>query len=188
MRFRFRLLDIIFSLLGLSVLMPLFLIIILFGIFDTGRPLFIQERVGLNKKSFYVVKFRTMNLNTKSIATHLASKEDITPFGSFLRKTKIDELPQLWNVLIGDMSFVGPRPNLVTQKELIYERTKLGVYSVKPGITGLSQINNIDMSSPALLARTDNKMIKNMTLFKYFSYIFQTIFGRGSGDVLQKDD
>ena len=86
------------------------------------------------------------------------------------------------------MSFVGPRPNLVTQKELIYERTKLGVYSVKPGITGLSQINNIDMSSPALLARTDNKMIMNMTLFKYFSYIFQTIFGRGSGDVLQKDD
>ena len=180
-----RLLDITFSLFGLLFLFPILALIFIISIFDTGRPLFFQERIGLNKKTFLLVKFRTMNLNTKSVATHLASQSDITKLGLFLRKTKIDELPQLWNVLLGEMSFVGPRPNLPTQDELIYERAKLNVYSVKPGITGLAQIKRIDMSEPQLLAITDHKMVKGMTIKNYFEYIFKTIFGRGRGDVLQ---
>ncbi len=180
-----RLFDIFFSFFGLLFLFPILLLVFIISFFDTGHPLFFQERIGLNKKKFLLVKFRTMNLNTKSVATHLASQSDITKLGLFLRKTKIDELPQLWNVLIGDMSFVGPRPNLPSQDELICERAKLNVYSVKPGITGLAQIKRIDMSEPKLLAITDYKMVKNMTIKIYFEYIFKTIFGRGRGDVLQ---
>tara|TARA_B100000609_G_C17116682_1_gene382676 strand:+ start:102 stop:587 length:486 start_codon:yes stop_codon:yes gene_type:complete len=161
------------------------MLIFTISILDTGYPLFFQERIGLNKKTFLLVKFRTMKLNAKSVATHLASQSDITKLGLFLRKTKIDELPQLWNVLLGQMSFVGPRPNLPSQDELIHEREKLNVYSVKPGITGLAQIERIDMSQPQLLAKTDHEMVKTMTIKTYFEYIFKTIFGRGRGDVLQ---
>ncbi len=103
-------------------------------------------------------------------------------FGAFLRKTKLDELPQLINVLMGSMSLVGPRPNLFNQTELIEERDKLGVYDVTPGITGLSQINEIDMSTPKKLAEKDAEMIKNYNLSNYFRYIFATVGGKGQGD------
>ena len=128
-----------------------------------------------------------MRLNTPSVATHLASVSSITSFGSFLRKFKLDELPQLFNVLIGDMSFVGPRPNLFNQEELVFERDKLGVYEVRPGITGLAQINKIDMSTPQLLAETDAKMIQEFNILNYFKYIFLTVFGKGLGDRIKKD-
>ena len=123
-----------------------------------------------------------MHVNTKSVATHLASASSITPFGSFLRKSKLDELPQLWNVFVGDMSLVGPRPNLFNQEELIHERDSRGVYSMRPGITGLSQINKIDMSTPKELAISDQKMIESYTIKTYFYYIFATISGKGKGD------
>lgn len=123
-----------------------------------------------------------MHVNAPSVATHLASASSITPFGSFLRKSKLDELPQLWNVVVGDMSLVGPRPNLFNQEELINERDSRGVYSVRPGITGMAQINKIDMSTPKLLAETDSKMLKELNTFGYFKYIFLTVFGKGSGD------
>jgi len=96
--------------------------------------------------------------------------------GNFLRRTKIDEIPQLLNVLFGDMSLVGPRPCLYNQKKLISERKKRGVFKVRPGITGLAQISGINMKTPTLLAKTDQKMIKNMSLYNYFYYIFKTIF------------
>ncbi|MEY8215167.1 MAG: sugar transferase [Colwellia sp.] len=177
-----RSLDLIFSILGLLASFPIFIIIFIIGLFDTGSPIFVQERVGRNKKPFLLIKFRTMKLETRSVASHLASASSITRSGGFLRKTKLDELPQLWNVLKGDMSLVGPRPNLFNQSELIEERMKLGVYDVRPGITGLAQISGIDMSVPKLLAETDIKMIKCMSLGKYFSYVFQTVIGRGAGD------
>jgi hypothetical protein len=123
-----------------------------------------------------------MHVNAPSVATHLASASSITPFGSFLRKSKLDELPQLWNVLKGDMSLVGPRPNLYNQDELITERDSLLVYSIRPGITGLAQINKIDMSTPRLLAETDARMIEELSVGSYFKYIFFTIFGKGFGD------
>jgi len=123
-----------------------------------------------------------MSKDTNSVASHLISRSSITQLGSFLRRTKLDELPQLWNVLTGDMSLVGPRPNLPNQNELIKLRDSLGIYDVRPGITGLSQINDIDMSSPDLLAKKDAEMISTMSVLNYFKYIFLTISGRGQGD------
>ena len=123
-----------------------------------------------------------MHVNAPSVATHLASSSSITRFGGFLRRYKLDELPQLWNVLVGDMSLVGPRPNLFNQEELISERSLRGLYSVRPGITGLAQINKIDMSTPKFLAETDVKMIQSLNVLNYFKYIFLTIFGKGFGD------
>ena len=112
-------------------------------------------------------------------------EEKITNWGRFLRKTKLDELLQLLNVLIGDMSFVGPRPNLYNQNELIKYRKSLNIYSVKPGITGLAQINKIDMSQPKKLAEADCIMIKELSLIKYFKYIIRTLTGSGRGDVIK---
>ncbi|CAM3223186.1 sugar transferase [Vibrio diazotrophicus] len=180
-----RLIDFLAAFLGLLFLWPIFILVILIGLFDTGAPIFIQERVGLKKKPFKLIKFRTMSLDTESVASHLASSASITQFGSFLRKTKIDELPQLINVVKGDMSLVGPRPNLFSQKDLIAERDALGVYEVLPGITGLAQIQNIDMSTPTLLAITDKKMIDSLTLKDYFKYIVITLTGRGAGDAVK---
>lgn len=177
-----RLFDIAFAACGLVFGFPVLLLIYLLGLFDTGSPLFLQERVGRNKKPFTLVKFRTMQVNTASVASHLASASSITRMGGFLRKTKLDELPQLWNVLKGEMSLVGPRPNLFNQHELIAERDALGVYAVRPGITGLAQVNEIDMSTPKLLAETDAKMIREMSPVKYFRFIVQTVTGKGSGD------
>jgi lipopolysaccharide/colanic/teichoic acid biosynthesis glycosyltransferase len=177
-----RTLDFSISFLGLIVTFPILLIVTIIGCFDTGSPIFIQQRVGKNKKPFNLIKFRTMSVGTKSVASHLASTTSITKLGGFLRKTKIDELPQLINVLKGEMSFVGPRPNLFNQGELISERDSRGVYCVLPGITGLAQVNTIDMSTPKLLAETDQKMIRTLTLKSYFKYIIQTATGSGSGD------
>lgn len=177
-----RIFDIVFALVGLIFGAPILIIITIIGYFDTGSPIFRQERVGRNKKPFVLVKFRTMKVGTASVASHLASSSAITPFGNFLRRTKIDELPQLWNVLKGEMSLVGPRPNLFNQEELIAERDKRGVYGVRPGITGLAQINEIDMSTPHLLAETDAVMIKELSVIRYFSYILQTVVGKGAGD------
>jgi lipopolysaccharide/colanic/teichoic acid biosynthesis glycosyltransferase len=177
-----RFFDVFFSFFGLLLLSPIISILFLIGYFDTGSPLFYQSRIGKNKSQFFLVKFRSMYLETASVATHLADKNSITTFGKFLRKSKLDELPQLWNVLVGDMSLVGPRPNLYNQVDLIYEREKLGVYNVRPGITGLAQINKIDMSTPQLLAETDREMISQLSIFTYFTYIFLTIIGNGMGD------
>jgi lipopolysaccharide/colanic/teichoic acid biosynthesis glycosyltransferase len=177
-----RLLDVLFSFFGLLFAMPFLLILFIIGLFDTGSPIFRQERVGRNKKPFTLVKFRTMSVDTKSVASHLASSASITPFGGFLRKTKLDELPQLWNVLKGEMSLVGPRPGLFNQQELTEQRDAKGIFSVRPGITGLAQVNEIDMSTPELLAKTDQQMIQTLTLKNYFTYIIQTVTGKGSGD------
>lgn len=177
-----RLFDLLFSLLGLIVGLPILLFIFVIGLFDTGSPVFTQERVGRNKKPFVLVKFRTMKVDTASVASHLASSASITKMGHFLRKTKLDELPQLWNVLKGEMSLVGPRPGLFNQEELTQERDERGVYSVRPGITGLAQVNEIDMSTPKLLAETDRKMIDTLNISSYFKYILLTVTGKGSGD------
>jgi O-antigen biosynthesis protein WbqP len=177
-----RFFDFIFSLFGLFFGSPVLLAIYVIGLFDTGSPIFKQERVGFNKKPFILVKFRTMSVDTISVASHLASTASITKLGGFLRKTKLDELPQLWNVLKSEMSLVGPRPGLFNQQELNEARDAKGVFDVRPGITGLAQVNNIDMSTPELLAETDAKMIKDMSIKNYFKFIFQTVLGAGAGD------
>ncbi|WP_068828500.1 sugar transferase [Pseudomonas sp. BMS12] len=177
-----RLFDLLFASLGLVLGFPLLLLIYVLGLFDTGSPLFCQERVGRHQKPFILVKFRTMKVETASVASHLASSASITSMGGFLRSTKLDELPQLWNVLKGDMSLVGPRPNLFNQDELIAERKAFGVFDVRPGITGVAQVQGIDMSTPRLLAETDAQMIRSMSLSLYFRLIMQTALGKGGGD------
>jgi O-antigen biosynthesis protein WbqP len=177
-----RILDILLSGCGLLLGFPVLLLITLLGWFDNGSPFFRQVRVGRFQKPFTLIKFRSMRVGTASVATHLASADAITPFGHFLRRTKLDELPQLWNVLRGEMSLVGPRPSLFAQEELISERARRRVFDARPGITGLAQINEIDMSTPALLAETDAKMLASLTVSNYLYYIFQTITGKGAGD------
>ena len=171
-----RIFDFLFSLIGLMFLSPLLVLIFFIGLFDSGSPLFIQSRVGYNLKSFSLIKFRTMPLGVRSAGTHLIKDIKLTSFGYFLRRTKLDEILQLLNVLIGNMSLVGPRPCLFNQRRLISERKKRNVFKVRPGITGLAQISGINMKTPTLLAKTDQKMIKDMSLYNYFYYILKTIF------------
>ena len=181
-----RFLDILLAGLGLFVALPLMVVLFLIGLFDTGAPLFRQARVGRYQKPFTLVKFRTMRPDTASVATHLAHPSAVTPLGTFLRRTKLDELPQLWNVLKGEMSLVGPRPCLFNQTELIEERASRGVFAARPGITGLAQINGIDMSTPRLLAETDAQMLKGLSLTEYFTYIIKTVTGAGRGDRIRQ--
>ncbi len=177
--------DVVFSVIGLVVGAPVLLVLTVLGWLDTRSPLFRQQRVGRQQKPFVLVKFRTMRPGTAHVASHLADASAITPLGSFLRRTKLDELPQLWNVLKGEMSLVGPRPCLPSQAELIAAREQLGVYRVRPGITGLAQLSGIDMSTPDFLAQTDAKMMNTMTLGNYLRYLVQTVAGKGEGDAVK---
>ena len=177
-----RIFDILFSVIGLVFLFPVLSTLWLIGWLDNRSPLFRQKRVGWHQRPFVLLKFRTMRLDTPSVETHLADVSAITPFGRVLRRTKLDELPQLWNVLKGDMSLVGPRPCLFNQGELIEERAKRGVFDARPGITGLAQIRGIDMSTPERLAKTDAEMLKSLNVLSYLCFIFLTVWGRGRGD------
>ena len=170
-----RFFDILFSLLGLVFLSPLLILLWFIGLLDNGSPLFVQKRVGRNLKYFLLIKFRTMPIKTRSAGTHLIKDIKLTSFGYFLRRTKLDEIPQLFNVLLGDMSLVGPRPCLLNQRKLISARKKRGIFKVRPGITGLAQISGINMKTPTFLAKTDLIMIRKMSLFNYFYYILRTI-------------
>jgi len=182
-----RLADILLSLSGLILLSPLLFSVFLFSsLFQQGSPLFRQQRVGREEKLFTLIKFRTMRPETGSVGTHEVNPSQVTAWGKLLRKTKIDELPQLWNVLKGEMSLVGPRPGLPNQTRLMQARERLGVFGVRPGITGLAQIQGIDMSTPDLLAKTDAEMIRTMSIFNYGKYIFRTICGSGFGDRVGK--
>lgn len=178
----FRYLDFLIALIGLLILSPLMFFIFILLFFESRSPIFKQSRVGEDMRPFKLVKFRTMKTCTIVAPTHLVPSASVTRLGRILRVSKLDELPQLWNVLKGDMSLVGPRPSLFNQEELIEARERLGVYKVRPGITGLSQISGIDMSSPKILAELDAKMIADMSVSNYFKLIAQTIACKGSGD------
>jgi O-antigen biosynthesis protein WbqP len=177
-----RVFDALFAVFGLLFLLPVLLLLWLVGWFDNRSPLFRQERVGRHQRPFVLVKFRTMRSDTASVATHLADTSAITSFGRFLRRTKLDELPQLWNVLRGEMSLVGPRPCLFNQEDLIAARAARDVFEARPGVTGLAQVQGIDMSTPELLAETDAKMLSSFGLRDYFRFILLTVLGKGAGD------
>lgn len=181
-----RVLDVLLSAFGLVTGAPIFVVLWILGWLDTGSPLFRQERVGRHQKPFTLVKFRTMRPDTASVATHLADASAVTKLGRFLRRSKLDELPQLWNVLKGQMSLVGPRPCLFNQTELIKERALRGVFAARPGITGLAQINGIDMSTPRRLAEADAQMLQDLGLAAYFTYIIKTVNGAGRGDRIRQ--
>ena len=177
-----RLVDFIAALIGIIVLSPFILLIAIILYLEHRKPFFIQKRVGKNMVEFTLIKFRSMSPKAANLPTHEISADLITRTGKFIRASKLDELPQLWNVLKGEMSLVGPRPCLPTQEDLIQERDALGVFSLRPGITGPAQVKNIDMSTPKKLALEDSQMVGNLTLFSYLKYVLMTITGSGQGD------
>ena len=178
----FRILDIFIASLAFFTFLPLIIFVYCLIYLENKSPIFKQVRIGKNKVKFTLIKFRTMKIGTESLATHLTDSKKITKIGRLLRKTKLDELPQLLNVIKGDMSLVGPRPCLPSQFELISRRSELNLYNYLPGITGLSQIMGIDMSDPSLISKTDYKMMKKLSLHSYFYYLLLTFFGKGFGD------
>lgn len=142
-----RMFDIILAIFASFVLfLPVLMTALVVKLTSKGPALYWSDRVGRNNKIFRMPKFRSMKVGTPAVATHLLSDPDtyLTPIGSFLRKSSLDELPQLWNILKGDMSFVGPRPALFNQQDLIELRTKAGVHTLMPGLTGWAQINGRD--------------------------------------------
>ncbi len=177
-----RLLDVVLALLGILISLPIFVAIVIAGLVASGSPFFLQTRVGQRQRPFTLIKFRTMAPDTRSLGTHLVDPSAITSLGRLLRKTKLDELPQLFNVLLGQMSLVGPRPCLPNQTELIAERAARGVFEARPGITGLAQIREVDMSTPRKLARYDRVMIDRLGLGLYLQVLFATAAGKGRGD------
>ncbi len=161
-----RLMDFFAALIGLIILCPIFLIIAAAIKLDSKGPvLFKQKRVGKNKKHFYILKFRTMRTDTpRDMPTHLLQNPDvyITKLGRFLRKTSLDELPQIFNILKGDMSVIGPRPALWNQYDLIEERDRYHANDILPGLTGWAQINGRDELPIEIKAKFDGEYVKNM--------------------------
>lgn len=171
------------ALLGTIISAPIIALLVLLIKRDSEGPgIFRQVRVGRNGKPFVCYKLRTMSQDAPNVPTHDSRSSSITRIGRWLRATKADELPQLWNVLMGQMSFVGPRPCLPTQVELIEERRKRGVLELRPGITGLAQINDIDMSDPVRLAKVDADYVAKRTFALDMKILVRTVTGGGQGD------
>jgi O-antigen biosynthesis protein WbqP len=177
-----RALDLAAGALLLLLLWPVLLIVIAaIRLESRGPAIFRQARVGRDEQAFTCYKFRTMLSGTGDVPTHQVSASAITPLGNYLRRFKIDELPQLFNVVSGDMSLVGPRPCLPSQTELIEARRRLGVLNVRPGITGLAQVKGIDMSNAVRLAEVDAQYIRSQSLAGDLRLILATLRGQGVG-------
>ena len=163
-----RMIDFTLSILAVVCLSPLFLILFVAIKLDSPGPIFFrQKRVGINKKYFNILKFRTMRIDTpKDMPTHLLNNPDqyITKVGKFLRKTSLDELPQIFNIIVGEMAIIGPRPALWNQYDLIAERDKYGANKVRPGLSGWAQINGRDELSIEVKAALDGEYIQKMGL------------------------
>jgi O-antigen biosynthesis protein WbqP len=173
-----RSLDLFFSLCLIPILvLPVLVIAALVKVTSIGPVLYWSDRIGLNNKIFKMPKFRTMSLDTPPVATHLLENPEkfLTPIGSFLRKLSLDELPQLWSVLKGDMSFVGPRPALFNQYDLIELRTQKGIHALIPGITGWAQVNGRDDLPIPLKVEYDEYYLKNNSLMLDLKILFMTI-------------
>ena len=174
-----RLLDVVLSLCGMIVLSPLLLILCIAIKVDSPGPIFFrQKRVGIHKRHFEILKFRTMRIDTPhDMPTHLLHDPDqyITKMGHFLRKTSLDELPQLWNIFVGDMAVIGPRPALWNQYDLLAERDKYGANDIRPGLTGLAQINGRDELPIPEKARLDGEYARSVSLKTDISCILGTV-------------
>ena len=180
-----RLVDLMLTLVViLSLLLPIIIVVILVKLTSKGRVLYWSERVGKNNVIFKMPKFRSMRADTPVVPTHLLGdpKSFLTPIGDFLRKSSLDELPQLWCILKGDMSFVGPRPALFNQDDLIALRTQKGVHDLVPGLTGWAQINGRDELSIPQKVALDVEYLKQRTLWVDINIIWLTII-----KVLKKD-
>ncbi|MEO9461768.1 MAG: sugar transferase [Marinomonas sp.] len=182
-----RIFDIVLALILLLPCLVVCLICMVLIVIETGNnPVFKQKRLGKNQQQFTLFKLRTMVVGTRDAASQEISSNAITRIGGILRRLKFDELPQLLNVLMGSMSFVGPRPCLASQSDLIEAREKRGVFRVRPGITGLSQVNNIDMSTPEKLAKSDAEYVRKQCLSFDLLLLIQTFLGGGRGDAARK--
>ncbi|MGO4547606.1 sugar transferase [Paenibacillus sp. 2TAB23] len=196
-----RLIDFLFSFIGLVVLFPVILVLIAAIKLDSRGPvLFKQRRIGINKRHFYILKFRTMRIDTpKDTPTHLLSNADqyITRVGKFLRRTSLDEIPQIWNIVVGQMSIIGPRPALWNQHDLIAERDKYGANDIIPGLTGWAQINGRDELPIEVKSRLDGEYVKKMGLVMDTKCFFGTIVSvlksdgvveGGTGNISRKNE
>lgn len=175
--------DIVIALIGLPVAVPVIIVCMAIVRYSSRGPaIFRQTRVGLHEKPFVCYKLRTMFVDTRDAPSHETAASAVTSAGRWLRKLKLDELPQLWNILRGDMSFVGPRPCLPSQVELIAARRARRLYEIRPGITGVAQVAGIDMSDPEKLAEADAAYLRNKSLWIDLRLIVATALGAGQGD------
>jgi O-antigen biosynthesis protein WbqP len=180
-----RLVDLAIALPLLAVAaLPCLLLLLAIRIESPGNPLFVQQRVGRGQRNFAMLKLRTMRQGTANVASHQVSASSITRLGGLLRRLKLDELPQLWNVVAGSMSLVGPRPCLPNQTELVAEREKRGLFAIRPGVTGPAQIIGVDMSQPVRLAEVEAEYFGKPRPFGDFALMVQTFLGGGRGDAV----
>lgn len=181
-----RLPVILLCVIALIMLIPVW--IVLLGLVyreDRGSPILKQARVGKDRVVFTCYKIRTMKTSTKTVASHHASYEEVTKVGRVLRRTGLDELPQIVNVLRGDMNIVGPRPCLPSQAAVIAAREALEVYSIRPGITGLAQVQGVDMSNADRVSKVDHTYVQNRSLWLDIKIIWATVRGKGAGDAIK---
>lgn len=175
-----RLIDIVLSGSAIVILFPiLVLVAILIKVDDPGAVFFTQKRIGIHKTYFNILKFRTMKTNTpKDCPTHMLENPDfwITKVGAFLRRTSLDELPQIWNILVGEMSIIGPRPALWNQYDLLAERDKYGANDITPGLTGWAQINGRDELPIEIKAKLDGEYVQKLSLMFDIEIFFKTVF------------
>jgi O-antigen biosynthesis protein WbqP len=177
-----RIFDFTIALIGIVALSPIILVALLaIRLGSRGSPVFAQLRLGRGEHTFVCYKMRTMYRNAGNLPTHQIAASKITPLGNFLRRTKLDELPQLFNVVRGDMSLVGPRPCLPIQTDLIDARRQTCAFAVLPGITGLAQIAGVDMSDPIKLAKIDGDYVHNRTFAIDMRILISTLTGSGLG-------
>lgn len=174
-----RVFNVLFSIIAIIVFaIPFFIVWIIVKFTSPGPAIHWSKRIGINNEIFLMPKFRTMRINTPQVATHLLSngKSFLTPVGSLLRKTSLDELPQLWSVLKGDMNIVGPRPALYNQYDLMELRTKVGVHLIPPGVTGWAQINGRDELEIPEKVKYDQYYLENRSLLFDLKIIFLTVY------------
>ena len=172
--FTIRALDIVISFAALAILSPILVLLICLGTIVFRSPFFLQKRVGQWGEVFIIFKFRTLTISTPSVPTHELNHAEITQYGQFLRRSKLDEVPQLLNVILGQMSLVGPRPCLLSQTAIIRLRESSGVLACKPGITGLAQLHNVHMKFPQEVTELDKKMQKEMNVGFYLKILLST--------------
>ncbi len=182
-----RLFDLVLALvLTLPAVVACTVAALLIWLDDHANPFFVQSRLGRDGRPFRLVKLRTMRTGTGDRPSHETTQGSITRTGALLRRTKLDELPQLWNVLRGEMSFVGPRPGLPSQTILANERHRHGVDRLSPGITGVSQVQGLDMSTPERLAETDAAYLRKWSLSRDLHLLVRTAMGGGRGDAASR--
>jgi len=163
----------------LVLMLPIIAFASLLIFFEDGLPIFFkQERLGKNKKIFTIYKIRTMKNNAPQLGTHAVSKSFLLKIGKLIRKIKLDEFPQLINVIIGDINLVGPRPGLVSQEMLLYERERKNIFKINPGITGLAQILGYDMSNPKKLSEVDLIYMENQSKYVDLMILLGTFFSK----------